>query len=380
MSATILVVDDEPANRALIRAMLAPLRANVVLAADGEEALARFDEGDVDLVILDVMMPRLNGIEVLQRIRARTDLPWTPVIIATAFNERQRRLEALEAGADEFTEKPIDRAVLLARVRTLLRLREAQEELKKRAEALQQSNRRRRELMEFIVHDMKNPLAVVRMNLTYVLESEATLGADETDALVDAANSSRRMESMVADLLVLEQMEHAQLTLSRSTVVLHEMLEEIVRLRHLGSRAQGIDVRVVGRVPDIEADPGLLRRVMENLFENALRHAPRDGAIEMRVDEGEPVAITVSNSGKPIPEKFRDVIFEKFVRVEGAEAGRIGLGLFFCRKVAMLHGGSLELVEREGWPVSFRLELPASATDESGSVSPPPPSRECASH
>lgn len=360
MPSTILVVDDEPVNRALFKAMLSPLGVEVVLAADGEEALARFDAGDIDLVVLDVMMPGLNGIEVLQRIRARTDLPWTPVIIATAYNERQLRLDALEAGADEFAEKPIDRAVLLARVRTLLRLRDAQAELKKRAEALERSTRKRRELMEFIVHDMKNPLAVVRMNLMYVLEAAAsTLGTDETDALTDAVNSSKRMEGMVTDLLTLERMEQAQLTLSRSTVCIRDLLEEIVRMRHLGTHSQGVEVRVTAGALNVEADLSLLRRLIENLFENALRHVPRNGIIELSVEEGDSVAITVSNSGEPIPVDMHEEIFEKFVRLNGSNAGRIGIGLFFCRKVAVLHGGNLTVTDREGWPVSFRLELPA---------------------
>lgn len=364
LSATLLVVDDERANRSLFKAMLAPLGVEVVLAGDGEEALARFDAGDIDLVVLDVMMPGLNGIDVLRRIRARTDLPWTPVIIATAFNERQMRLDALEAGADEFTEKPIDRAVLLARVRTLLRLREAQEELKKRAEALERSTRKRRELMEFIVHDMKNPLAVVRMNLMYVLESASTLGADETDALTDAVNSSRRMEDMVGDLLVLERMEQAQLSLSRSTVALRDLLDEVVRMRHLHTHSRNVEIRVNAGTPNVEADSSLLRRVIENLFENALRHTPRNGAIELSVEEGDSISITISNSGDPIPAHLRDEIFEKFVRLNGEGVGRIGLGLFFCRKVAALHGGHLALAERAGWPVSFRLDLPASPNDE----------------
>lgn len=364
MPNTILVVDDEPANRTLLRAMLKPLGVNVVLAADGEEALARFDAGDIDLVMLDVVMPGINGIDVLRRIRANTALPWTPVIIATAHNERQLRLDALEAGADEFAEKPIDRPVLLARVQTLLRLREAQEELERRAKALERSSQKRRELMGFIVHDMKNPLTVVRMNLSYVLESTTTLTADEIDAIADAISSSKRMEGMVEDLLVLERMEQTGLTLSHSTVDLRNLLYETVRMRHLEAHSRNVEVRVITGNSSIEADLGLLRRVVENLFENALRHVPRNGSIELLVEDGDRVSITISNSGAPIPAHIKDVLFEKFARLQGADAGRVGLGLFFSKKVALLHGGDLTLTTREGWPVSFRLDLPISRNDE----------------
>lgn len=359
MRRRILIVDDERANRVLMQAMLAPLECDIVLAADGEEALARFEQGDIDLIILDIMMPRLSGLDVLRRIRARTDMPWTPVILATAHSEREVRLEGVEAGADEFAEKPVDRAMLTARVRTLLRLREAQEQLEQRAQALERSNLERRELMNFIVHDMKNPLAVIRMNLMYVRDAAATLAPDHAEALTDAAVAGERMSGMVQDLLAVERMEQASLSLSRSRVEVGELVREIVRMRQHETDARQVEVRVEAQPCFIDADRPLLRRLVENLFENALKHVPRKGDIEVLVECGEHATITVSNTGQPVPESLRPLLFEKFVRGTGnGDRGRVGLGLYFSRRVAALHDGRLELVDRDGWPVTFRLELP----------------------
>lgn len=359
MRRRILIVDDEHANRVLMQAFLAPVDCDIVLAADGEEALARFEEDNIDLIILDIMMPRLSGLDVLRRIRARTDRPWTPVILATAHNDRGVRLEGMEAGADEFAEKPVDRGILTARVRTLLRLREAQEQLELRAQALERSNLERRELMNFIVHDMKNPLAVIQMNLMYVREAAATLAPDHAEALTDAAVAGERMSGMVQDLLAIERMEQASLTLSRPRVELGELVSEIVRMRQHEAEVRQVEVRVNAQPCLVDADRPLLRRVIENLFENALKHVPRRGTIELLVECSDHATITVSNTGQPVPENLRSTLFEKFVRGEGkGDRSRVGLGLYFCRKVAALHDGALELVDREGWPVSFRLELP----------------------
>ena len=122
MKQRILLVDDEPANLLLMDAILTPLGAELIRATNGFEALDRLERQRVDLVLLDVMMPKMDGIETLQRIRARQDWGWFPIVLVTAAHDREARLRGFEAGADEFLEKPVDRALLMARVKTLLRL------------------------------------------------------------------------------------------------------------------------------------------------------------------------------------------------------------------------------------------------------------------
>jgi len=120
----ILVVDDNPTNVKILRTRLASAGYDVVTAADGEQALVTARETTPDLILLDVMMPRLDGMEVCRRLRADPDFPFTPIVLVTALSETKDVIAGLEAGGDEYLTKPIDHGALLARVRSMLRIKE----------------------------------------------------------------------------------------------------------------------------------------------------------------------------------------------------------------------------------------------------------------
>jgi two-component system phosphate regulon response regulator PhoB len=164
----LLIVDDDPASIALMQLHLAPLGHRLVCASDEQRAMALFDAELPDLVLLDFVMPGIGGLGVLAHIRTRAYTIHVPVILVTMYSEREHRLLGLQAGADEFLEKPIDGAILLTRVNSLLALRESQDELRAsrdfaaaRALLLERLQREQRELTQFIVHDLKSQLSVV---------------------------------------------------------------------------------------------------------------------------------------------------------------------------------------------------------------------------
>ncbi len=140
--ATVLVVDDQPQNIRLLDAILSPRGYDVRAAASGEEALAALDDADVDidLVLLDIVMPGMDGYEVCRRIRERTETAYLPVVMVTASGNEQK-IQALEAGADDFLTKPIDRSELLARVASLARIKRYQDTIRRQAEELADWNR-----------------------------------------------------------------------------------------------------------------------------------------------------------------------------------------------------------------------------------------------
>jgi len=135
VTGTILVADDQVSNRELLHELLTTQGFNVITAADGAEALDRLGTVPADLVILDVMMPRLNGFEACKKIKASPDTYLIPVILVTALSEKQDRIEGIQAGADDFLTRPVDRTELLARVRSLLKLKHRTDELE-RAESV----------------------------------------------------------------------------------------------------------------------------------------------------------------------------------------------------------------------------------------------------
>src|ERR1700690_1735523 len=180
----ILVVDDQPLNIELLEAHLVPQGYAVVKAASGEEALEKLSNNRIDLVLLDVMMPRMSGIEVLEKLRADKKTRFIPVVMVTVLKETEDRVKALEAGCDDFISKPFDKHELLARVQSLLRIKALHDEVDEA-----------RDYAEAIVETVREPLIVlskdlhvINANHAYYRIFEATPDAIENEYFYDLQN------------------------------------------------------------------------------------------------------------------------------------------------------------------------------------------------
>jgi two-component system sensor histidine kinase/response regulator len=368
MSVRVMLVDDEPRNLALLEACLAPLGHDLVRATDGYQALRLFDESRPDLILLDYVMPGIDGIGVLRHIRARETGTRVPVILITAHSDREHRLQGLEAGADEFLEKPIDTALLTLRVKTLLNLKlshdeliASRQELERRHQALQEAQREQRELTEFIVHDLKNPLSVVCSGLEFVQHEIQVTDSDVAAALFDSCSAARRLSTMISDLLTISRMETSEFILHREAITITKLLGSVMQT--FTRRAQEREIVLAPPLDlglEIHADRTLMQRVLENILDNALRYTPARGRIAVAARSSSGVEISVSNDGPVIPLPERQHIFEKFRRgnAETASRSNAGLGLYFCRRAIEAHGGAIDVTESSDFPTSFRISLP----------------------
>ncbi|MBV9946570.1 MAG: hybrid sensor histidine kinase/response regulator [Myxococcales bacterium] len=369
MPKRLLIVDDEPANLVLVERHLNQPGYDLVQAHDGPSALERFREEGPDLVLLDVAMPGMSGLDVLAEIRANEGTDHVPVILVTAHSEREHRRHGLEAGADEFLEKPVDGAILRSRVKTLLQLKESRDalrslndELATRNTALERLQREQRELMGFIVHDLKNPLSVVWSSVEFAQSELHGESSMLTDALKDASDASRRLRSMINDLLTISRLEEADLPLRLELVSLSELLGEVLREYARRAEAKNVELLTPARLSaSVTADRTLLQRVIENILDNSLRYTPEHGRVSVAMRESDHVEIAVSNNGPSIPPSQRARIFDKFARLEGASVarGNAGLGLYFCKRAVESLGGRIEVTEAPEWPTSFVVHLPA---------------------
>lgn len=356
-------------NLALLETCLRPLGHELVRASGGREALRSFHEHPPDLVLLDYVMPDLDGIEVLKEMRLSQAPSRVPVVLITAHSDREHRVRGLEAGADEFLEKPLDRAVLLARVRMLLKLKASNDalaashqELELRHRALEQAQAEQRELTAFIVHDLKNPLSVVCAGLDFAHEDLVLRETEVGQAIADSRQAAERLSAMVSDILTISRMEAAEFTLHREAITVSKLLRSVV-----GSYVRrAVDRGIVLAQPtelsmQVHADRPLLQRVLENVIDNAFRYTPAQGRIAVDARPGSGVEIWVSNDGPPIPPIERERIFEKFRRgdAENASRSNAGLGLYFCRRAVEAHGGAIEVVDDQDFSTSFRISLPA---------------------
>jgi two-component system, sensor histidine kinase and response regulator len=379
---TILVVDDNFQNREVAEGHLVGAGYQAIQSESGEEALAllRSDTPRPDLILLDVLMPGLDGFETCRRIRALPGGGRLPILFLTALGDLGTHKAALDSGADDFLTKPINRTELLIRVRSLLRIKELSDEqtrhlgvISEQRDALVEAQRQKEELTALIVHDLKNPLSSILSNVQYALGQES-LGADERDSLRDVLRASQSMVRMVMNLLDISRSEDGALVPHLTEFQLPALLSEVSSemQRRIEDKDQRLTLAIAPEVSAMTADRDLVRRIIENLVDNAYKYGPRRATIELEASllhggEGgaDIVELRVRDQGEGIPVAFRDKIFEKYARVDGRSAHEVrnshGLGLVFCRRAVQVHGGDIWVEENTGRGSCFCVRLAVRA-------------------
>ncbi len=358
--ARILIVDDEPLNRELLRAFFEGSGHELDDAATGEKGLDLARAHTPDLVLLDVMMPEMDGYETTRRLKAMFTQTVVPVVLCTALNDRASRFAGLAAGADEFLTKPIDRDELLVRARNLLALRAREVELAEHNAELIDLRRFQDDMLAMLVHDLKSPLAVILASLEYVLGQPSTVG-EVREALDDCQQAGARITRLVGNILETAHAESGQMVVRKGPLPLAPLLETLLtpRLVQIEARARTLEVDVDGLVA--HADRDLIARVVENLLDNAIRYTPSGGRIKVWAQaQGDQIELRVGNTGPSIPESSRGLVFEKYTQVWDANRGSVGLGLYFCRLAVEAHGGRIWIEESPELSTVFAMSLPAT--------------------
>ncbi len=349
---TILVVDDNEQNRALARATLEDENYVVVMAENGEQALRSFAEQRPDCILLDVRMPGLSGFEVCAKIRALPDGADTPIVFLTALRDVDTFDAALRAGGDDFLTKPVRPTELVMRVQAALRIRrlnasnrEYYELARRQRDDLMRLQLQKERLMAFVVHDLKNPVGTVDLHAQLLLKNKE-LSEQARSSVVSIRSEIRTLLRLIMNLLDISKSEEGKLVVVSSAVDLAALVKEVTEAADVLARAKNVQLQTTLSVSSVQGDPDLLRRVLENLVDNAIRHAPEDSVVRLSaaLREGA-VELRVADQGPGVPAELRERIFDPFVQVESKDravtrTGR-GLGLAFCRLAVEAHAGRI---------------------------------------
>ena len=359
--ASVLIVDDHQPSRIALSTCLADSGHQVLQAGSGERALELASDGLPDVVVLDVGLPGINGFETTRLLKDLAGEEYLPIVIVSGLADPTARMLALRSGADTFLTKPVAFDELLCRIDHLAALHAGNKSLRRAAMDLRNRDHLKDDLIAMLVHDLKNPISAAIANLDYAVE-DLPPGSPLANPIADARGAVKRTLRLLTNLIDVTRMESSCLRAERTSCVLSQLIHPIVREREMLARETGILIAIGEQTsPTLHIDSDMFTRVLENIFDNAMRYTPRGGRIEVAFsDESERVQIRVGNTGKPIPVEHREAIFEKFRQLSSREIGRMnaGLGLYFCRLAVESHGGRIWVEERDPLGTIFVIELP----------------------
>jgi signal transduction histidine kinase len=372
---TILIVDDEPTNIKLIKALLAKEGYHLITAASGEEVLEMVSHTIPDLILLDVMMPGIDGFEVCRRLKKNDTFKDVPVIMVTALREKEHKVEAMEVGADDFICKPLDRIELLVRVKSLLRIKSYHDDLLKSCKKISKRNNQLRELEKtkeglthMIVHDLNNFILTISGNLELMSFETESHQIEIIKSIAICLNSTSQVTDIVRGLLDIHKMEEGKLVLEKEEISLESLVKTIIEPLELIAKENKVNIVFPNNTREtrIQGDPELLKRVMANLLNNALRHTTSGGNIEIEISPNPQdgnIYVSVKDSGNGLAAEYHEKIFEKFEQVDlkekGVRQGAAGIGLSFCKMAVEAHNGKI-WVESKGKDqgCTFKVALP----------------------
>ena len=366
----ILNVDDHEPGRYARTRLLKQAGYEVAEASTGNEALELITSLGPSLVLLDVNLPDMNGLEVCRRIKSDADLSSILVLqVSASAITSEDRVGALDNGADAYLIEPVDSDVLLATVRALLRVREAEAELAKANGALQEANelliRRNEDLQRFAYaasHDLQEPLRTIS-NFAGLLERRyvGRLDAEADQILGFIQQGAARMSTLIQGLLLYEQagQEHGE---NWTPVDLNQVLTWTLKDLEK-SITESNAIVTFDPLPTIRGNAALLSQLFQNLIHNGLKyHKPDEPArihISSQNKTQDMVEIAVSDNGIGIPVKFQKIIFSPFQRLHGAESPGFGIGLATCQRIIERHGGRIWLESPNRYAgTTFYFSLP----------------------
>ncbi len=366
----LLVVDDNETNRDILSKRLEMQGYEVETANDGAQTLQMVNERVFDLVLLDIMMPEMDGYEVLRRLKDDEKTRDLPVIMISALGDMDSVVRCIELGAEDHLPKPFNPTLLKARIGACLEKKRGHDrearllaQVQENYSKLQESEKLRDDLTNMIVHDLRTPLSSLMAGLQ-TIEMLGPLEPEQKECCDIAVRGGYSLLDMINDLLDISKLEGGVPDLEIQTIEVPTLITESCEQVQAAAEMRHIiwEFDLAPDLPTFPGDGSKLRRTLVNLLGNAIKFSPTNGKIIIgaRADENE-LTLLVRDYGEGIPREAFERIFEKFGQVADRKAGRVmstGLGLALCKMVTEAHGGRIWVESELGQGSTFYLALP----------------------
>ncbi len=361
----VLIVDDVPQNLQVLRSTLSKEGYRIAAANNGEVALRYLQKKRPDLILLDVMMPVINGFDVCRQIKEQEHLRDIPIIFLTARTEKEDVLEGFEAGGVDYVTKPFNMAELLSRVKTHLDLKGTQDALRASNQELQRLNDEKNEFLGIASHDLKNPLTAILMHAQTLATNKVLNSIEEYQETGAAVQSSgERMLDIINNLLNINRLESGHLTPELQIFELQELMGSVGRSFQTQVKRKNIqlEIQYSEDMVFLKTDEHILLQILDNLISNAFKYSDSGTLIEFGAKtEDEHVQIWIRDQGPGFTEADQEQMFQKFSRLSAqptANEHSTGLGLSIVKKLADMLAIELSFESAVGQGTTFFLRLP----------------------
>lgn len=372
--AAILIVDDNPANCDLLSKRLSRQGYRCTQALGGKQALQVIEQDAPDIMLLDMMMPEMDGLEVLRTLRQRHDSISLPVLMVTARNQGEDVVAAFAAGANDYIEKPVDFPVLLARLQHHLAHKRLDDEVKTSRARLEEQNRKlevgnqyKDNFLSSMSHELRTPLnAVLGFSEVLLDEMLGPLNDKQKQYCREIYNSGSYLLLIINDLLDLSKIEAGKLELDLQRSDVPALIEAVVGLVKEKAQRRGIRLvcQVDERLGQVEWDPLRVKQMLINLLSNALKFTESGKGVTLSaaLAANDEAMLSVADEGCGISAEDLTRIFLPFEQATSPMKKRnvegTGLGLALVSRLAALHGGRVEVESEVGVGSRFILYLP----------------------
>jgi signal transduction histidine kinase len=397
MRPLVLVVEDNPDMRMLLTRTL-HTAYRVISAEDGEAGLQQANALKPDLILSDVMMPKMNGEQLVHAVRATKELDAVPILLLTAKADDVLRARILEMGAQDYLLKPFSRDELLARVKNLVTIKRTRDLLQTEVEAqrgdveslsrdvisrkheleralsdarearkaAELASRAKSDFLSLVSHELRTPIASIELQLDRLLRGTAGIVSEQQlSILARIGRSSSRLLDMVESLLEFARVESGRLFVERTRVDLVAAVAEVVE--ELKPRAESKSVALVlttqNETLPVETDVRLLRLIVVNLIDNAIKYTD-EGRVDVTIAaSAQGVVLRVIDTGRGIDVAHQELIFQPFEQLEAVRSKRergVGLGLTLVRSIAHALGAQVSLESQQGAGTAFTVTLHSS--------------------
>ncbi len=361
----ILIVDDTLKNIQVLGSILLEHEYDIHVAQNGQQALEATNAINPDLILLDVIMPKLDGFETCRHLKADDKTKHIPVIFLTAKTAEEDILKGFELGGIDYVTKPFSSVVLLARINTHLNLKFAYEKLERQKAALEKAEILRKNVEHIIQHDLKSPLNGI-IAFSDILAEESNLNPDyQKKALSHINISGHQMLNLINRFADIYKMETGQYHCSPGLVDIVNIIGRIILNSEYDIKSENLCVDVIycgkpitkGDKFTVLGEKSLCYSMLANLFKNAVEASPKGEHITVTLNEEDARIISIHNKGA-VPKEIRDNFFDKYTTEN--KVGGTGLGTYSAKLMAETQGGTIHLETSEEMGTTIIVRLPNS--------------------